>query len=59
MYKLTMISGVAESNDMILGYFPHDRTAFLVAEFIMMLDRFDCPEYESYTIEPVEDFNHV
>lgn len=51
-WRLTMISGVARSNDYVVGIFHDDTWARIAGEYFLQRDRLDHPEYASFTVEP-------
>lgn len=53
MHRLILRSGVNPCNDNTVGVFTDRKTAYLVAELLMALDRCEHPEYDRYTVEEV------
>jgi hypothetical protein len=46
-----MRSGVAASNDNLIGDFRDERTAYLVGDLLWALDRNDHPEYRGFDVK--------
>lgn len=53
-WRLTMRSGVHARNDNVIGEFNDQRTAYLIADLLIALDKNHHPEYRGYTIEEVK-----
>jgi hypothetical protein len=50
-HRLTMRSGVSDQNDNVIGDFNDAKTAYLVAELLWALDRFEHAEYRGFDVE--------
>lgn len=53
MHRLTMISGVAGCNDMIVGAFVLPEHAKLTGDHLLRLDRQQHTDWARYIIEPI------
>lgn len=49
-FQLTMRSGVAATNDNVIGHFQDTRTAILCGKFLMIMDGDDNPEYSDFDV---------
>jgi hypothetical protein len=53
MFRLILRSGVVPCNDNAVGVFTDRKTAYLVAELLMALDRCEHPEYSHFEVSEV------
>lgn len=52
---LTLRSSVSPDNDNVVGYFKDQRTAYLIGNLLLAVDKNDSPEYSHFTTDPSGD----
>ena len=59
MHKLTMISGVAPCNNLVVGVFVHPEYVKLIGDHLLRLDRKQHTEWSHYIVEPVPGIEYL